>query len=203
MFDRDRVWHLTWTCYGSRLPGDGRGFVGRVRERRADDSPAPRRSHNRVGTEIDRAMPGLERSARAKMTEVPARLSATHAAALVEQFGETASFRGWRLLAVAVMADHVHLVVGVTGDPDPESLLRDFKAYGSRRLNGIGGRRRWWTDGGSTRKKADRDAALGAVRYVHDQEWPLAVSVEAAAAAEVAAWEEERDSSNDRDRTEG
>ena len=38
------------------------------------------------------------------------------------------------------MADHVHLVVGVPGDPDPHAMLRDFKAYGSRALSAGFGR---------------------------------------------------------------
>ena len=193
MFGCDRIWHLTWTCYGTRLPGDARGFVGRVRERRGDDMPAPRLSHNRPRTEFDGDMPGLERAARSLMRELPARLTARVAAELVEQFVETARFRGWRLLAAAVMADHVHLLVGVCGDPDPETLLRDFKAYGSRRLNRTGGRRRWWTDGGSTLKKINRDATLGAARYVRDQEWPLALRIDAEVAAAVTAWEKERE----------
>ena len=44
----------------------------------------------------------------------------------------------WELLGVAVMAQHIHLVVGVGGDPDPEKIIGDFKSYGSRALN-----RRW------------------------------------------------------------
>ena len=92
-----------------------------------------------------------------------------------------ATHRGWLLLSAAVMANHVHLVVGVVGDPDPETLLRDFKAYASRALN-----RRWpkpaagtwWTESGSKRKKADDAAARGAVEYVRDQPNPLAVWVD-------------------------
>ena len=194
MFDRDRTWHLTWTCYGARLPGDARGFVGRVRERRHDEAPAARRSHNRLRTEFDRDMPGLERAAKSRMRETAARLTVPLAVELVEQFAETADHRGWRILAAAVMANHVHLLVGVRGDPDPETLLRDFKAYGSRRLNRLAGKRRWWADGGSTLKKADRNALLEAAKYVRDQEWPLAVRADAEVAAAVSAWERERES---------
>jgi hypothetical protein len=32
----DRVWMITWTTYGTRLPGDARGFVSNVR-----DGPGP------------------------------------------------------------------------------------------------------------------------------------------------------------------
>lgn len=86
--------------------------------------------------------------------------------------------RGWQLLAAAVMANHVHLVAGVLGDPEPEHLQHSFKSYASRALkkrwqcprNGT-----WWTSSGSRRKLPDERAVIGAVRYVLDQEYPLAV----------------------------
>ncbi|MGC1272772.1 MAG: hypothetical protein WBC44_03630 [Planctomycetaceae bacterium] len=76
------------------------------------------------------------------------------------------------------MACHVHLVVGVPGDPDPETLLRDFKSYGSRALT-----RRWqkpasgtwWTESGSKRKKEGAAALRSAIEYVRDQPNPLIV----------------------------
>ena len=43
--------------------------------------------------------------------------------------------RRQRLLAVAIMANHIHVVVGVPGDPEPDTLLRDFKSYASLCLN--------------------------------------------------------------------
>jgi REP element-mobilizing transposase RayT len=52
---------------------------------------------------------------------------------LVDQFRETAGVRGWALLAAAVMANHVHLVVGVDGDPEPAEFLRVFS-----RVTGVG-----------------------------------------------------------------
>ena len=35
--------------------------------------------------------------------------------------------RKWLLIAVGIMRTHLHLLVGVPGDPDPEKLLNDFK----------------------------------------------------------------------------
>jgi REP element-mobilizing transposase RayT len=72
------------------------------------------------------------------------------------------------------MANHVHLVVGVPGDPDPARLLQAFKAYASRALNrDAGGERRWWTESGSRRILRGSDAVVAAVRYVMGQEYPL------------------------------
>ena len=114
------------------------------------------------------------------MSGPPVRLAGEQATVLVRQFRETAGHRGWRLLAAAVMAQHVHLLVGVPDDPDPDGMLRDFKSYGSRSLNrlaDVDAPLRWWTKGGSTRKKADHAAVLDAAAYVRDQEWILAGEV--------------------------
>jgi hypothetical protein len=56
MFDqRRRYWLLTWTTYGTWLPGDERGFVSPVRE----NSYELWRSKNQRGTAYSRSMPGL------------------------------------------------------------------------------------------------------------------------------------------------
>ena len=92
---------------------------------------------------------------------------------LLAQFQETARHRGWGMLAAAVMRGHVHRVVGVLGDPEPDVMLRDFKAYGSRVLNrrfSRPGSGTWWTEGGSKRVKRTEEAVAAAVRYVARQE---------------------------------
>ena len=169
----DRYWLLTWTTYGTWLPGDDRGFVSNVR-----DGEGPEVRHHTSGTQQDAKRRGLQLAAMSTMKGPPVYLSAQHATALLGQFQETARYRGWELDAAAIMANHVHLVVGVPGDPGPESLLRDLKSYASRRLNQqfdrpVGGT--WWTESGSRRKLPDERAILAAVAYVTDQAYPLAV----------------------------
>lgn len=171
-----RFWLLTWTTYGNWLPGDRRGFVGQVRG--ADGLPT---IHNLPGTPYDADVPPLERAMRAAMLGPPIRLSSEHAAVVIEQFRETAKYRGWELLAVAVMANHVHLVVGVPGDPKPEQILHSFKSYASRALNQrwakpVNGT--WWTESGSKRKLPHDDAVRAAVNHVGHQEYPLAVWID-------------------------
>ena len=170
----NRYWLLTWTTYGTWLPGDDRGFVSNVRE-----GPGPEVKHNTPGTAYDTKQRGLAIAAQQQMTGPPIRLTAALAGPLAEQFRETARFRGWSLLAVAIMANHVHLVVAVPGDPDPEVLLRDFKSYGSRCLNRLAGKPQsgtWWTASGSRRKLPDNAAVRSAVVYVGNQDFPLYVS---------------------------
>src|SRR5437899_1237064 len=141
----DRFWLLTWTTYGSWLPGDRRGFVSEVR-----DESGGKLLHNTPGTPCDVDLPSLQAYAASIMTEEAVLLEMAHAEAVAEQLRETAAHRGWRLLALAVMANHIHVVVGAPGDPDPEKLLGDFKAWATRRLNtGWDRREHWWTQSGS------------------------------------------------------
>ena len=108
----------------------------------------------------------------------PIKLIYAQAEALLEQFQTTTRIRNWTLFAVAIMANHVHIVVGVPGDPAPSAILRDFKSYGSGKLNQTWGKPKsdtWWTDSGSKRKLTPPEAVLAAVQYVLDQEFPLLV----------------------------
>ena len=173
MLEMDRYWLLTWTTYGTWLPGDERGSVGRFR-----DNAGRQVQHNVPGTPYDADMPRLERFAHSALKCPSVALMRQQADVIVSQFHETAGYRRWLLLAAAVMTTHVHVVAGVPGDPDPSDVLRDLKSYASRALN-----RRWkkpasgtwWTESGSKRKLRDEAAVLGAIRYVKEQENPLVI----------------------------
>ena len=112
------------------------------------------------------------------MRHPPFRCELSHAETLLDQLCETAEFRKRPIWAIAVMWNHLHFVVSAPDDPDPDRLLADFKAYGSRTLN----RRfspnepgRWWTDKGSKRKLPNDDAVAAAIQYVVAQLSPLVV----------------------------
>ena len=173
-----RHWFLTWTTYGTRLPGDKRGFVSNVREAAGHGSPGVR--HNKPFTEYDQDHPGLRKFAEAKLIGPRIFLEEALAKPLFDQFQETARFRNWTLKAVAILINHVHIVTAVTGDPEPEDILRDFKAYASRCLNKLRPRPEsgtWWTESGSKRKLSDPSSLLGAVEYVRNQVDPFLVWV--------------------------
>lgn len=122
-------------------------------------------------------MPGLYKSAESQLQCEPVLFQKNHARILLDQFQETAEYRGWALLATSIMANHFHLVVRVQGDPSPDKLLVDFKAYGTRALNREFGKlesETWWTSGGSKRKLPDEAAVRAAIHYVlHKQPNPL------------------------------
>jgi REP element-mobilizing transposase RayT len=169
----DRYWLLTSTAYGCWLPGDERGFVSTWR-----DESGERVIHNVPGTPYDADIPALKRCAAQSLKGDPIRFSQAQAEALLDHFLETAGNRGWQLLAVGIMANHVHWVVGVPGDPEPKKILGDFKSYGSRALNrrwGTPASGTWWTEKGSKRKLPDEEAVLAAVNYVMHQEYPLVI----------------------------
>ena len=54
----DRYWFLTWTTYGTWLPGDERGSVTSVR-----GGPCPRNEHDQYGTPYEPPMPALREAA--------------------------------------------------------------------------------------------------------------------------------------------
>jgi REP element-mobilizing transposase RayT len=178
----DRHWLLTSTFYGNWLPGDSRGFVSRVRDVRSEDDLAiargARHEHDIPGTPYDEDYLGLYESARHRHKGPPVRIDLDQARTLLEQFQETASYRKWLLLAVAVMTNHVHWVVGVSGDSDPTKVLGDFKAYGSRVLNRRWGKPpagTWWTYAGSKRRLATEQALQDGIVYVRGQPYALVV----------------------------
>lgn len=169
----DRYWLLTWHTYGTWLPGEERGFVGTVR-----DAENAHVIHNVPGTPVDADSPHLAEWSRQQLKCSPIYLGRKQAECLAPQLLETAGFRNWKLFALAIVNNHVHVVVGVPGDPEPEKLLGDFKSYGSRALNRLFGKPRsetWWTESGSKRKLPHETAVLGAIRYVRNQHAALVV----------------------------
>lgn len=177
MFDPSRrYWLLTWTTYGTWLPGEDRGFVSPVRSSPYDSW----RRQNTPGTDYSRSMPGLRSAAQSRLKCPPIFLNPSQAESLLEQFHETSQYRGWECLAVAIMRTHIHLLAEVQLDPSPDVILKDFKSYGSRKLNSRWGKpasATWWTESGSKRKKATYSAVVNAVRYVANQDYPLVIWV--------------------------
>ena len=172
----DRFWLLTSTTYGTWLPGDGRGSVTRVRE-----DAGPRLEHDRPQTPYIEAAPGLRQSAEFQLKGPPIFFTPEQAELVAAQFRETADYRGWTIIAGAIMANHFHVLTGVPGDPEPSDLLRDFNSYASRRLNQQWGKpesETWWTAKGSMRKKGDWEAIRNSVDYLKGQINPLVLWVD-------------------------
>ena len=175
-------WLLTSTTYGTWLPGDPRGFVGRVFDYRIEDEQtdqlASRVEHDQVGTEYDRDIPGLRRAALATMKGVPVYLSAEQCSVVRNQFLQTAKFWNWEVDAIALMANHFHIVISADESLPTDDLFRRFKSYASRELNKRWPRPKsgtWWTASGSRRRLPDERSRDDAIRYVLNQHQPLAI----------------------------
>jgi hypothetical protein len=115
-------------------------------------SGASRFEHDLPGQPWEPFLPGLYRAAKEQMKGPPIFLDLEKSEIILTQFQETAAHRYWKLLAVAILRDHFHLVVQVHDDPDPKKILADFKAYASRTLNKRFGQppsETWWTTNGS------------------------------------------------------
>ncbi|MFH1417864.1 MAG: transposase [Planctomycetota bacterium] len=169
---RSPCWLLTWTTYGSWLPGDKRGFVSRA--------PRANGNHNvrnTPETPYDSGGVDLRESAKARMKGKAIELTAEHAALLAESFGESATTHSIGVIAFAMMPDHIHILCQ-SADHDGSRLLKLFKGAASHRLGQsfqLANAPRWWTEGGSKRyiKKGEDPAA--AIDYVCSQERPWMV----------------------------
>ena len=145
---------LTWTTYGTWLPGDERGWILKDKG-------------------IQLPNPEKENAAKKRMTEPPFILNEQQRRIVERTITEHCQIRGWQLYAVNCRTKHVHVVV--SANCEPEDMRDQFKAWCTRRLrenehlrNNKGNRRKWWTERGSQRYIGDEQSLEEAVRYVLD-----------------------------------
>ncbi|QDT16930.1 transposase [Alienimonas californiensis] len=120
---------LTWTTYGTHLPGDARGWSQRGQR---GLPPHPQR----------------ERFAARRMAATPCVLNLAQRELVLETIRAHCRIRSWPLHAVAVRTNHVHVVLSAP-QVDPPEVRRQLKASTARRLKEDQPRRdRWWTEGG-------------------------------------------------------
>ena len=82
---------------------------------------------------------------------------------------EVAIFRNWHLHAVAVKANHIHIVVSVPDNISPERAMNDFKARATLRLREeklIDSSRKVWERHGSTKHLINEKEISAACDYV-------------------------------------
>jgi REP element-mobilizing transposase RayT len=148
---------LTWTTYGTWLPGDQRGWVDRQRQ-------------NGIGPILP-PEPAREAFARDRMKEPPFILDAKCRQVISEVIYQTCDIRGWFLHALAVQSNHVHVVISAA-DIAPKQIIGASKANGSRVLKekySEHNRKHWWTRGGSTRYLNSKESVNHAIAYVENQ----------------------------------
>jgi REP element-mobilizing transposase RayT len=150
------AYHITWTTYGTWLPGDFRGWI--------------KANHNGIQAP-DRK---LELQSLARMADDAIELTTSQRQLVEETIRRHCEIRNWQLYAVNVRTNHIHIVV--TADRDPTEVMKQLKAWCSRKLSddaGIttvvakkAGRRRWFTEGGHAKPIEDEAYLRSAIKYV-------------------------------------
>ncbi len=167
----DPTWLLTWTTYGTWLPGDARGFVSRT-----PTDAGPHEIFNSPAQPYSADQPELSESAKERMSGEPVHLDAQHATTAGDAFMEAATKHQIRLVAYAIMSDHVHVLCQASQE-GPE-LLQLMKGVSSRRLGQafpLANSPRWWTKSGSIRHLKPGDDPTAAIDYVCKQRGSLVV----------------------------
>jgi REP element-mobilizing transposase RayT len=143
---------ITFTCYGTHLPGDARGSFDHVRAAGRCSLPADAKNEAYHRRHL-RAKPYLLSSPRSRELVRDAVL-------------EVCRFRSWFLYALQVRTNHVHGIVEADGPVS--QVLRDWKAYATRKLKTFENRAdgTYWTHGGSGRRILTAESLSSAIDYV-------------------------------------
>ena len=144
---------LTFTCYGSHLPGDARGSFDHVRGgERCPLAPNP----------------GLEAFRRRNMRQTPYLLATAQVRCEVrDAIVKVCRYRPWSLYALHARTNHVHGIVDA--ETSPSRVFNAWKAYASRSLRAAREGpldRIYWTHGGSARRILTPEDLARAMHYV-------------------------------------
>jgi hypothetical protein len=150
---RPLAYLLTWTAYGTWLPGDERGWVSRLNR-------AP-------GSEYNPPSARLRESAARSVVGGPVELSHRQRELVQQSIAETCGYRGWTVREVNCRSNHVHVVLSC-GDAAPADAMEQLKKYATRglRAEGFFVNRKVWTRGGSTRHVNTTESLRRAIECV-------------------------------------
>ena len=165
MTDKPFAIHITWTCYGTWLPGDERGYVSNTLLPGGGYLPR----QNTPGTPGTADDPYTRQRALSLQRDSTVFLDLEQALVVAHALVKAAQARDWRIVRAAVMCNHIHNVVMNCTDDGP-AVRRILKGNSHAALAEHTGRgQRWWTAGGSDRYKRDWQAIENAVNYVAQQ----------------------------------
>jgi REP element-mobilizing transposase RayT len=151
------AYFLTWTTYGTWLPGDARGWVNR---------------HDKDGQVVSSGNSALESHARNLMPEPPVVLDPLMRQAADAAMRHACIEFGWMIHALEVRSNHVHIVL-TANDASPGKAMGSLKVRGTQSLNALlpgTNREHWWTRDGSKRLLTSPAAVQGAIEYVRNQD---------------------------------
>jgi transposase IS200 family protein len=107
---------LTWTTYGSWLPGDQRGWMDR---------------HDKCT--VKKSSPQLESSSRSLMREPAFILSEGQCEVVRQSIQKTCTIRNWKIYALSIYSNHVHVLISCS-DKNGSQALNMLKAHCTRAL---------------------------------------------------------------------
>ena len=153
MRDDPIAYFITWTCYGTWMPGDDRGWT---KWHKGDRIPQPL----------------LADWCREQMVETAVQLDSEQREIVNKVVGNHCELRNWFLHAVNCRTNHCHVVVTAV-DYDGEQVRDQFKSWASRRLKehrklnvpNSTVREHWWTRKGSVRYLFDDESLEAAILY--------------------------------------
>ena len=149
---------ITFRTHGTLLHGDIRGTV----DRKHNVYGSPRLLHDPVRKDYTRTQLKVE----------PVLLDAARRSAVLKAINETCVKRNWKLLAINIRTNHVHLVVDI-GDSTPETAIVAFKANATRSLRERGAwtsDRSPWVEKGSRRYLWKETSIDAAIDYVNNRQ---------------------------------
>jgi REP element-mobilizing transposase RayT len=156
---------ITWTTYGTWLPGDERGHVSDVVSQVGVRTPG----ETTPGTPFMEADVATRERAVKLLQNPPVYLDKAMAHAIAVNLVDAARKRGWRILRAALMRNHVHVVVTDCPDDGP-AVRRVLKGTSQAELTKHAGKaQKWFTEGGSDRYKHSHREMEAAVDYVANQ----------------------------------
>ncbi|MFN8616596.1 MAG: transposase [Dehalococcoidia bacterium] len=148
------AYFLTWTTSGTWLHGDERGSKDHTRTAIGERELPPDEGLNRYRR--------FQLGDKVFLLDSPAKRAAVR-----DAIERTCALRDWRISAVNVRTNHVHLVV--SADQKPEEVMTSLKAWATRALvaGGLVDRgERVWTRHGSTRYLWSEADVIAAGTYV-------------------------------------
>jgi REP element-mobilizing transposase RayT len=151
------AYFITFSTYGAWLHGRAQGSVDH--------------EHNVPGTPFLPPDALVEREMRTAMRQEAYALDKMRRSIVLRTIKEVAAHRKWKLWAVHVRTNHVHVVI--TAECRPEKVMADLKAWCSRRLReacGESSDRDRWAQHGSTRYLNNETSVSAAVKYVIDDQ---------------------------------
>jgi REP element-mobilizing transposase RayT len=165
---------ITWTTYATWLPGDERGHVSNQLTRQDGFHP----KENRPGAPYAKGNAFTHERAQSLQKWPTVWLTPPQAMIVANSLVEVALKQGWVILRAAIMANHVHVVV-IDYPIDGPAVRRILKGKVQTQLSAaIGTNRRWWTAGGSDRRRSGDQSIRETIRYVAEQPGKLAEVIE-------------------------